>query len=72
MLLINVDKKRKLLGRWEENAYVCRMMKVAEHDNIELMELDGYGHNNMVYPTIPLLLKFIKQNTSTEANTPKD
>ena len=59
MLLITGNRELELLGRYEENAYFYRMMKVIEHPDIELMELDGYGHN-MVYPAIPLMLEFIR------------
>lgn len=62
MLLITGNRELELLGRYEENAYFYRMMKIVEHPDIELMELDGYGHN-MVYPAIPLLLDFIKRKT---------
>ncbi len=61
MLLITGNRELELLGRYEENAYFYRMMKIVEHPDIELMELDGYGHN-MVYPAIPLLLDFVKEN----------
>lgn len=60
MLLITGNRELELLGRYEENAYFYRMMKVVGHPDIELMELDGYGHN-MVYPAIPLLLDFVKK-----------
>ncbi|EAR02518.1 probable lipase [Maribacter sp. HTCC2170] len=63
MLLITGNRKKELLGRYEENAYFYRMMKVVQHPDIELMELDGYGHN-MVYPAIPLLLDFIKRKSN--------
>ena len=63
MLLITGNREKELLGRYEENAYFYRMMKVVGHPDIELMELDGYGHN-MVYPAIPLLLDFIKKRTT--------
>ena len=59
-LLITGDRTLELLGRYEENAYFYRMMKVVGHQHIELMELDGYGHN-MVYPAIPLLLAYVKR-----------
>lgn len=59
MLLITGNREKELLGRYEEVAYFYRMMKVVEHPDVELMELDGYGHN-MVYPAIPLLLNFIE------------
>lgn len=62
MLLITGNRELELLGRYEENAYFYRMMKVVGNEEIALMELDGYGHN-MVYPAIPLLLQFIKEQT---------
>ncbi len=65
MLLITGNRELELLGRYEENAYFYRMMKVVEHPDIELMELDGYGHN-MVYPAIPLLLDFIRRKGGNE------
>lgn len=58
MLLITGNREKEMLGRYEEVAYFYRMMKVIEHPDVELMELDGYGHN-MVYPAIPLLLNFV-------------
>lgn len=66
MLLITGNREKELLGRYEEVAYFYRMMKVVGHPDVELMELDGYGHN-MVYPAIPLLLNFVHQKT---ADTP--
>ncbi|SDM37429.1 alpha/beta hydrolase [Kriegella aquimaris] len=62
MLLITGNRELEMLGRYEENAYFYRMMKVVDHPDIELMELDGYGHN-MVYPAVPLLLDFVKRKT---------
>lgn len=59
ILLITGNRELELLGRYEENAYFYRMMKVVGHPHTELMEMDGYGHD-MVYPAIPLLLKFIR------------
>jgi len=51
-----------MLGRYEENAYLMRMMKVVGHKETTLYELDGYGHN-MTEPAFPLLLKWIAQRT---------
>lgn len=62
MLLITGNRELELLGRYEEVAYMYRMLKVVEHPDVELMELDGYGHN-MVYPAIPLVLNFVKEKT---------
>ncbi len=58
-LLITGDRELELLGRYEENAYFQRMMKVAGHRDINLYELKGYGHD-MREPGYPLLIQFIK------------
>lgn len=55
LLLITGDRELELLGRYEENAYMMRMMRVAGHKDTRIMELDGYGHN-MTDPAFPLLL----------------
>jgi hypothetical protein len=48
-------------GRYEENAYMWRMMKVAGHKTTELFELDGYNHGQMAEPAHPLMLRFIQK-----------
>jgi len=58
LLLITGDRELELLGRYEENAYLMRMMKIAGHKNTRLFELQGYGHN-MTEPAFPLLLNEI-------------
>lgn len=59
-LLITGDREMELLGRYEENAYMMRMMKVVGHEQTRLMELDGYGHD-MVEPAIPLLINEVNR-----------
>ena len=60
ILLITGDREKELLGRYEENAYLFRMLKVSGHQDVTLFEIDGYGHN-MTDPAHPLLLKFVKR-----------
>ncbi|WP_205510996.1 alpha/beta hydrolase [Longitalea arenae] len=57
MLLITGDREKELLGRYEENAYLWRMMKLAGHTKTRLYELDGFDHGGMAQPAFPLLLK---------------
>ena len=59
-IMITGDRELELLGRYEENAYMHRMMKISGNKNTELYELQGYGHM-MVYPAIPILLRKIKE-----------
>lgn len=61
MLLITGDRELEMLGRYEENAYLWRMMKVAGHEQTTLYELDGYNHGGMAKPAFPLLLQFVRK-----------
>jgi acetyl esterase/lipase len=62
MLLITGDREKELLGRYEENAYFWRMMKVVGHKDIELRELPGLGHGDMAEPSFPLLIEFVSKH----------
>nr|WP_321452019.1 alpha/beta hydrolase [uncultured Carboxylicivirga sp.] len=69
LLLITGDRELEMLGRYEENAYLMRMMKIAGHKQTRLFELDGYGHG-MTEPAFPLLLnevrRIVKQHHETK------
>lgn len=56
LILITGDRELELLGRYEENAYLMRMMKLNGHQKTKLYELDGYDHG-IVDAAMPLLLK---------------
>lgn len=60
LLLITGDRELEMLGRYEENAYMMRMMKIAGHTQTRLYELDGYGHA-MAEPAFPLLLREVER-----------
>lgn len=64
LLLITGDRNRELLGRYEENAYLWRMMKVVGHSDTELCELDGFDHGQMPEPAYPLLIRFVDRISS--------
>lgn len=59
LLLITGDRELEMLGRYEENAYLARMMKIVGHKDTRLFELDGYGHG-MTEPAFPLLVKEVR------------
>ncbi|MCY0967663.1 alpha/beta hydrolase [Chryseobacterium wangxinyae] len=61
LLLITGDREKELLGRYEENAYMWRMMKLKGHKETTLYELDGFDHGGMAQPAFPLLLNEIKR-----------
>jgi acetyl esterase/lipase len=64
MLLMTGDREMEMIGRYEENAYLQRMMKIAGHKNTVLYEFDGYGHD-MTVPAFPLLVEFVRTTAKT-------
>ena len=60
LTLITGDRELELLGRYEENAYLQRMMKIAKHPHTKLYELDGFNHGSMLDPALLILLKTVK------------
>jgi len=60
LILITGDREREMLGRYEENAYMWRMMKVAGHTKTKLYELDSFDHGGMASPALEILLEEIK------------
>lgn len=61
LLLITGDRELEMLGRYEENAYLWRMMQVVGHPDTELYEMDGYDHGQMTEPGHPPMLRFVKR-----------
>lgn len=58
--LITGDRELEMVGRYEENAYLMRMLKIVGNKSVKLLELEGYGHG-MVYPALPLLIKEVQR-----------
>jgi len=70
LLLITGDRELEMLGRYEENAYLWRMMQVVKHPDTKIMELDGHNHGQIADPAHALLLRFIKR-VGKSINEPK-
>ena len=60
LILITGDRELEMLGRYEENAYMWRMMKIAGHTKTKLYELDSFNHGRMASPAFEVLLDEIK------------
>lgn len=63
ILLLTGDREMELLGRYEENAYFWRMLKVVGHPDVTLKEIQGYDHGAMAAPGLPILLRFVARVT---------
>ncbi len=55
LLLICGDRELELYGRYDENQYLARMMKLAGHERTYLYEIGGHGHGAMVAPAFHIL-----------------
>jgi len=61
ILIITGDRELEMLGRYEENAYFWRMLKVSGHPRASILELEGFDHGGMAAPAFRHLLKFVNR-----------
>lgn len=65
-IIITGDAEQELFGRYEENLYMWRMMKLAGHPDVKIFKLDGYNHGDMAVPAHHILrneiTRILKQN----------
>lgn len=61
MVLVTGDREMEMLGRYEENAYMWRMMRLAGNAEVYLYEIGGYDHGAMCDPSFHILLEYIKK-----------
>lgn len=69
LLLITGDRDREMLGRYEENAYMWRMMRVAGHRDTRIEEIEGRDHTGMISSAHQLLVEFVTDERG-ERTTP--
>ncbi len=55
-IIITGDADRELYGRYEENLYMWRMMRLTGHPDVRIFKLDGYNHGDMAAPAHHILL----------------
>ena len=60
LVIISGDREMELFGRYEETAYLWRMMKVVGHKETYLYEIDGHDHGAMGEPGYHILKNHIK------------
>ncbi|WP_257668407.1 alpha/beta hydrolase [Parapedobacter tibetensis] len=63
LVLVSGDRELEMLGRYEENAYFYRMMKLVGHQHTFLYELDGFDHGAMASPGFHILLHHVTAST---------
>lgn len=60
-IIITGDAELELYGRYEENLYMWRMLKLTGHPKVEIYKLDGYDHGSMAAPAFHILKKVIRR-----------
>jgi len=63
IVLITGDRELELFGRYEENAYLARMLKLVNHPSVKLLEENGFDHVSMAKPGFFILLKEVQDLT---------
>lgn len=61
MVIISGDRELELFGRYEEQAYFWRMMKLVGHKEVYLYEMQGYDHGSMPRPSFHIIKNHINQ-----------
>ena len=61
LVLVCGDRELELYGRYDENQYLARMMKLVGHKHTYLYEVDGHDHVEMMQPGFHILKKHVKQ-----------
>lgn len=64
IVIISGDRELELYGRYEEQAYFWRMLKLVGHKDATLYEMQGYDHGAMPAPAYHILKQQIKRITS--------
>ena len=68
LVLITGDRNIELFGRYEENAYMWRMMNLIGRPDTQLYELGGYGHVAMAQPAFHILIQTIHKMLGDKYN----
>ena len=69
IVIISGDRELELFGRYEEQAYFWRMLKLVGHKDVTLYEMQGYDHGAMPFPAYKILKDHIKRLTEEKSHS---
>lgn len=61
IIIISADRELELYGRYEEQAYFWRMLKLVGHPDVTLYEMQGFNHGDMPHPAYHVMKEHIKR-----------
>lgn len=67
LFVLSGDRETELYGRYEEQAYFWRMMKLLGNEQCYLYEFDGFDHGSMPKPAHEVMKRQIRAITSGRA-----
>lgn len=67
-IIITGDREQEIFGRYEENAYLWRMMKLVGHKDVYIYEEDGFNHGDMCIPGFEVLVKHVNKISRQRKN----
>lgn len=60
-IIVTGDRELELYGRYEENAYLWRMMRLAGHPDVTIHEIKNFDHASMAHPAHSILKQTISR-----------
>lgn len=60
-IIITGDRNMELYGRYEESAYLWRLLKLIGHPDVKIFEIAGHDHGQMVTPAHHILKSNVKR-----------
>ncbi len=61
IMILTGDREMELFGRYEECAYMWRMLQLKGHPQAELYEFEGFDHGKMAEPAHRFLINYINR-----------
>lgn len=69
IVIISGDREQELYGRYEEQAYFWRLLKMVGHPDVTLYEMQGYNHGEMAHPAYYVMKKHISRICKLQEGT---
>lgn len=60
VVLTTGDRDVEIFGRYEENAYLWRMLRLTGNERVKLLEIGGHGHVPMMQPGLHIVETWIR------------
>lgn len=63
IVIVSGDRELEMNGRYEEQAFFWRLLKLCGHPDVSLYEMQGYSHGDMAAPAFHILKQTVRRLT---------